>query len=87
MWYKVLPTAPYLPACRLPTAPDEGGETAFPMSNGWLHPHMGEAAQGPFSECAKGHVAYKPKSGDALMFYDRDPTYLHEGRGDEGCEV
>ena len=31
---------------------------------------LGEPTQGPFSPCAKGHVAYKPKQGDALMFYD-----------------
>ena len=45
--------------------PEEGGETAFPESNGWLHPEMGEPAQGPFSPCAKGHVAYRPKQGKA----------------------
>jgi len=56
-------------------APEAGGETAFPMSNGWLHPEMGEPAQGTFSACAKGHVAYKPKSGDALLFYDLKPSY------------
>ncbi|KAL6752059.1 hypothetical protein V8C86DRAFT_2764411 [Haematococcus lacustris] len=56
-------------------APEEGGETAFPNSNGWLHPEMGEPTQGPFSDCAKGHVAYKPKRGDALMFYDLKPDY------------
>ncbi|KAJ9512849.1 hypothetical protein QJQ45_029174 [Haematococcus lacustris] len=56
-------------------APEEGGETAFPHSNGWLHPEMGEPTQGPFSECAKGHVAYKPKRGDALMFFDLKPDY------------
>ncbi|GFH27681.1 Fe2OG dioxygenase domain-containing protein [Haematococcus lacustris] len=36
---------------------------------------MGEPTQGPFSECAKGHVAYKPKRGDALMFFDLKPDY------------
>ncbi len=56
-------------------APEEGGETAFPSSNGWLHPEMGEKSQGSFSECAKGHVAYKPKAGDALMFYDLTVDY------------
>ena len=24
---------------------------------------------GPMSECAKGHVAFKPRMGDALLFY------------------
>ncbi len=32
--------------------------------------------QGEFSECAKGHVAYKPKVGDALLFYDLMPDYI-----------
>ncbi len=49
---------------------------------------MGEASQGNFSECAKGHVAYKPKRGDALLFWDRHP----DGKGEDpfsmhtGCE-
>ncbi len=33
------------------------------------------AVQGNFSECAKGHVAYKPKRGDALMFFDLTVDY------------
>jgi prolyl 4-hydroxylase len=36
---------------------------------------MGEPTQGPFSACAKDHVAYRPKAGDALMFYDLSPDY------------
>ncbi len=63
--------------CNLVAAPESGGETAFPNSNGWLYPEMGEPQQGNFSDCAKGHVAYKPKMGDALMFYDRTPDYLN----------
>ncbi|KAG1666962.1 hypothetical protein FOA52_004245 [Chlamydomonas sp. UWO 241] len=59
-------------------APEEGGETAFPETKGWLHSEMGEPKQGNFSACAKGHVAYKPKPGDALMFYDRLPDYINE---------
>mmetsp|Transcript_26898 Transcript_26898/g.58722 ORF Transcript_26898/g.58722 Transcript_26898/m.58722 type:complete len:357 (-) Transcript_26898:792-1862(-) len=70
-------------------APDEGGETAFPMSNGWLHPEMGEQTQGPFSACAKGHVAYKPRRGDALMFYDTMPDYRMTDQNSmhTGCPV
>ncbi|KAG1658827.1 hypothetical protein FOA52_008252 [Chlamydomonas sp. UWO 241] len=69
--------------------PESGGETAFPNSKEWLHPEMGEPTQGEFSDCAKGHVAYKPKSGDALMFYDLKPDYK---KGDgmamhTGCPV
>jgi len=40
-----------------------------------LHPEVGEPTQGNFSECAKGHVAFKPKQGDALMLYDLKPDY------------
>eukprot|EP00798_Chlamydomonas_sp_ICE-L_P026245 gene26245-17344_t len=62
-----------------PRAPEEGGETAFPQSHGsWLHPEVGEPTQGPFSDCAKGHVAYKPKVGDALMFFDKTADYMRE---------
>lgn len=70
-------------------APEEGGETAFPQTNGWIHPEMGEPSQGPFSDCAKGHVAYKPKQGDALMFFDMDASYQHEDLLSEhtGCPV
>ncbi|KAG1660152.1 hypothetical protein FOA52_007809 [Chlamydomonas sp. UWO 241] len=70
-------------------APEEGGETAFPQANAWLHPEVGEPRQGPFSQCAKGHVAIKPKTGDMLMFYDKIPSYLEEDRFSEhtGCPV
>ncbi|EFJ42276.1 hypothetical protein VOLCADRAFT_67269 [Volvox carteri f. nagariensis] len=33
------------------------------------------AEQSNPSACAKGHVAYKPKRGDALMFFDVKPDY------------
>ena len=50
---------------------------------------MGEPAQGEFSACAKGHVAYKPKMGDALMFFDMKPDYKGEDPYSEhtGCPV
>ncbi|GAX79135.1 hypothetical protein CEUSTIGMA_g6575.t1 [Chlamydomonas eustigma] len=69
--------------------PEEGGETAFPESNGWLHPELGEATQGPFSPCAQGHVALKPKTGDALMFYDLKPNYkdADDDSTHTGCPV
>ena len=43
--------------------------------------------QGEWSDCALGHVAYKPKVGDALMFYDRTPDYMNEvkKKGPPGC--
>eukprot|EP00798_Chlamydomonas_sp_ICE-L_P021602 gene21602-28602_t len=40
--------------------PEEGGETAFPKSDAWLHKEM-STQQGNLSSCAQGHVAYKPK--------------------------
>ncbi|KAK9812070.1 hypothetical protein WJX73_002934 [Symbiochloris irregularis] len=61
-----------------------GGETAFPEGSVWLDPE-GELRHGPFSECAKGHVAVRPKKGDALLFYSlkpdggQDPTSMHTG--------
>ena len=40
---------------------EEGGETAFPQGSEWVDPAMGVAADPTFSDCAKGHVAAKPK--------------------------
>ena len=40
---------------------EEGGETAFPKDSVWVDPAMGKAADPSFSDCAKGHVAAKPK--------------------------
>ena len=51
-----------------PVEPEFGGETAFTDSE-WAHPEMAPP-QETLSDCAKGHVAYKPKRGDALLFYD-----------------
>lgn len=56
-------------------APESGGETAFTSGGKFVHPAMGEETQGPFSDCAKGLVAFKPKRGDALLFYDVTPEY------------
>mmetsp|Transcript_25114 Transcript_25114/g.63685 ORF Transcript_25114/g.63685 Transcript_25114/m.63685 type:complete len:368 (-) Transcript_25114:544-1647(-) len=69
--------------------PEEGGETAFPVSGEWIDPAMGEPTQGAFSDCAKGHVAYKPKRGDALMFYDVTPSYREADSNSQhtGCPV
>ena len=39
----------------------------------------------PFSPCAAGHVAAKPRKGDAMLFYSlkpdgtQDPASLHTG--------
>jgi len=61
----------------------DGGETAFPAAEKWIGSGK---ERGPFSECAEGHVAAKPKKGDALMFYslkpdgDSDVASLHTGQ-------
>lgn len=61
-----------------------GGETAFPDSDEWADPSIPERI-GPFSNCAEGHVAFRPKKGDALLFYsvkpdgEQDMKALHTG--------
>ncbi|EFJ45289.1 prolyl 4-hydroxylase, partial [Volvox carteri f. nagariensis] len=63
---------------------EEGGETAFPQNSVWYDPTIPERI-GPVSECAKGHVAAKPKAGDAVLFYSfypnltMDPAAMHTG--------
>ncbi|KAG2446166.1 hypothetical protein HXX76_000761 [Chlamydomonas incerta] len=65
--------------------PELGGETAFPLANTWTHPDMPKVF-GPFSDCVKGNVAFKPRKGDALLFWSvkpdgktEDPLSEHEG--------
>lgn len=50
----------------------EGGETAFPSDSKWVDPEMPQRF-GPFSECARSHVAVRPKKGDALLFHSINP--------------
>lgn len=50
-----------------PADPVAGGETVF------MNATAPESSE--LSECARGHVAYKPKRGDALMFYNVEPSY------------
>lgn len=64
---------------------EEGGETAFPDSKVWVHPDLPEK-MGPFSACTKGGVAFKPKKGDAFLFWSmqpdakqEDPASMHTG--------
>ncbi|KAK9842565.1 hypothetical protein WJX81_006326 [Elliptochloris bilobata] len=64
-----------------------GGETAFPEGSAWLHPAAAHKS-GPFSECARGHVAVRPRLGDALLFFN----LLADGQQDQrsmhaGCPV
>lgn len=44
------------------TDTEEGGETAFPSGSKWLDP-TSEQRFGPFSECARGSVAVRPRKG------------------------
>ncbi|PNH11495.1 Prolyl 4-hydroxylase subunit alpha-1 [Tetrabaena socialis] len=63
---------------------EEGGETAFPMGSVWADPTIPDRV-GKVSDCAKGHVAAKPKAGDAVLFYSfypnntMDPAAMHTG--------
>ncbi|EFJ47859.1 hypothetical protein VOLCADRAFT_60971, partial [Volvox carteri f. nagariensis] len=66
---------------------EEGGETAFPDSSSWLTPDLA-TRMGPFSECAQGHVAFRPKKGDALMFWSIKPDGTHDPLSmHTGCPV
>ncbi|KAG2444390.1 hypothetical protein HXX76_001143 [Chlamydomonas incerta] len=69
--------------------PDHGGETAF-VNSVWSHPELaGQAERANMSKCARGHVAYKPKRGDALLFFDTKPDYVStdESSMHTGCPV
>ncbi len=63
---------------------EEGGETAFPHNSVWYDPETPKK-MGAVSECARGHVAAKPKAGDAVLFYSfypnntMDPASMHTG--------
>jgi prolyl 4-hydroxylase len=64
-----------------------GGETAFPESSEWVDPSIAER-MGPFSECAQGFVAVKPKKGDALLFWSAKPDGSHDEMSlHTGCPV
>ena len=49
---------------------DDGGETAFPAGSKWLDPASAERF-GPFSECAQGSVAVKPRKGSLALLHPR----------------
>ena len=66
---------------------EEGGETAFPDGSKWISKEV-EQHSGPFTECAKGHVAFKPKAGDALLFFSLNPDGTHQPASmHTGCPV
>lgn len=64
---------------------EEGGETAFPEGSKWTDPSLGAKLDPSFSECAKGHVAARPKANDAVLFYSffangtMDMASMHTG--------
>lgn len=62
---------------------EEGGETAFPGGSRYVDPSIPEKG-GPWSDCAKGNVAAKPKAGDAVLFYSYFPVRIG-GRQDFEC--
>ncbi|KAG2446779.1 hypothetical protein HYH02_008339 [Chlamydomonas schloesseri] len=68
--------------------PDEGGETAFPTSE-WVNPQLARTLGANFSACAKNHVAFAPKRGDALLFWSINPDGTTEDNhaSHTGCPV
>jgi len=65
----------------------EGGETAFPQGSRWIDDSL-KTRLGPFSTCAEGHVAARPKKGDALLFFSLKPDGSHERASmHTGCPV
>lgn len=70
-------------------APDSGGETAF-VNSKWLSRELADSLESEnVSTCAKGHVAYMPRRGDALMFFDTLPDYKSQDQHSmhTGCPV
>ena len=39
----------------------------------WANPELGAQEDERLSECARGHVAFRPRKGDALLFYSLSP--------------
>ncbi|GFR49468.1 hypothetical protein Agub_g11528 [Astrephomene gubernaculifera] len=68
--------------------PEAGGETAFPTSR-WVHPSLTQRLGANFSDCARGHVAFAPKRGDALLFWSINPDGSSEDThaAHTGCPV
>lgn len=66
----------------------QGGETAFPNSKHWVDPSLPKKL-GPLSKCANGSVAFKPKKGDAFMFWSIHPDGKKEDSKSlhTGCPV
>lgn len=57
------------------------------QSSSWVDPSLPERL-GPFSECANGKVAARPKKGDALLFYSLKPDGTSDSAAlHTGCPV
>jgi hypothetical protein len=53
----------------------------------WLDPSLPKRL-GPFGPCAEGHVAMKPRKGDALLFYSLGPNGKQDRKSlHTGCPV
>ncbi|PSC72823.1 Prolyl 4-hydroxylase subunit alpha-1 [Micractinium conductrix] len=66
---------------------EEGGETAFPGTSEWIDKSVQERFA-PYSACAAGHVAAKPKKGDAMVFFSLKPdSKLDDASLHTGCPV
>ncbi|GMH34292.1 hypothetical protein BSKO_02126 [Bryopsis sp. KO-2023] len=66
---------------------ESGGETSFPRSYNWADPTL-QVKNGPWSPCAHGNVATKPKKGDALLFFSVWPNgQFDENSIHQGCPV
>lgn len=61
---------------------EEGGETVFPNI-----PAPGGRNPDTFSECARYHLAVKPKKGTAVLFHSIKPTGEVGGYADKGAPV
>jgi prolyl 4-hydroxylase len=67
--------------------PQEGGETAFPNSQ-WISPEVQQKYGSGLSDCAKNVVAFKPKRGDALLFWSIHPNTTEDFHASHtGCPV
>jgi hypothetical protein len=77
--HSCITSCPTSPCCLPPPADvEQGGETCFPEGSQWLDPGMQAKVDPTFSDCAKGHVAFKPKRvGGSCCWPDADLITCH----------
>ena len=63
------------------TDTEEGGETAFPAGSTWSDP-VSPQRFGPFSECAQGSVAVRPRKGASSLLVPTAHVDLHHSLTD-----